>query len=58
MPGHLWPLQMFDPHAEYAVVERRLPHWAQAGTMCFITWRSFDSIPSTVLRRWHAERDD
>jgi putative transposase len=56
MASRLWELQMFDPHAEYAVVERRLPHWAQAGTICFITWRTFDSIPDTVLRRWHAER--
>src|SRR5262245_9584617 len=54
----LWPLQMFDPDAEYAVVERRLPHWSQAGTVCFITWRTHDSIPKPILRRWHADRED
>jgi putative transposase len=54
----LWPLQTFDPKAEYAVVERRLPHWSQAGVMCFLTWRTIDSIPENVLRRWHAERDE
>ncbi|MBX9681334.1 MAG: transposase [Gemmataceae bacterium] len=54
----LWPLQTFDPKAEFAVVERRLPHWSQAGAMCFLTWRTIDSIPANTLRRWHAERDE
>jgi type I restriction enzyme R subunit len=54
----LWPLQMFDPEAEFTVVERKLPHWSQAGTVCFITWRTIDSIPQNVMRRWHAERDE
>ena len=58
MPSQLWPLQVFDPAAEVAVVERKLPHWMQAGTVCFITWRTFDSLPAVVLRRWHAERDE
>jgi type I restriction enzyme R subunit len=48
---------MFDPDAEYSVVERRLPHWSQAGTVCFITWRTDDSIPPPLLRQWHADRD-
>ncbi|MFO0866871.1 MAG: transposase [Gemmataceae bacterium] len=54
----LWPLQTFDPTAEYAVVERKLPLWSQAGAMCFLTWRAIDSIPANVLSRWHAERDE
>ena len=54
----LWPLQVFDPKAEFSVLERKLPHWAQAGTICFITWRTLDSIPKSVLNRWHADRDD
>jgi hypothetical protein len=33
-------IQVFDPTQEYAVIERRLPHWVQAGTICFITWRT------------------
>ena len=53
----LWPLQVFDRNAEYSVVERKLPHWLQAGTLCFITWRTKDSIPQSVLRRWFADRD-
>lgn len=58
MSSILWPLQTFDPSAEYTIVERKLPHWSQAGSICFITFRTRDSIPQDVLRRWHAERDE
>ncbi len=54
----LWPLQTFDPKADYSIIERKLPHWSQAGTICFITWRTADSIPLPILRHWHAERED
>ncbi len=54
----LWPVQVFDPKAGFSVLERKLPHWSQAGTICFITWRTLDSIPKSVLNRWHADRDD
>jgi putative transposase len=50
-------LQLFDPAQEYAVLQRRLPHWSQAGTVCFLTWRTWDSIPDSVLRIWLSERD-
>jgi len=51
-------VQFFDPAAAYDVWEgRRLPHWGQAGTVCFITWRTWDSIPSDVLKRWLIERE-
>ena len=49
-------LHFFDPRAEFSVVERRLPHWSQAGVVCFITWRTNDSIPADVLERWRHER--
>jgi putative transposase len=48
--------RFFDPLAEFDVTERDLPHWAQAGTMCFITWRTFDSMPGVVVNQWHADR--
>src|SRR5580692_11283375 len=48
--------QAFDPRDEFAVVERRLPHWGQAGTMCFITIRTWDSMPAHVVETWLAER--
>jgi putative transposase len=49
------PIQVFDPKQEVAVVQRRLPHWSQAGTVAFITWRTWDSIPEDVNRKWVAE---
>lgn len=48
--------QYFDPDAEFAITERRLPHWSQAGTVCFLTWWTADSLPKAVLERWQAER--
>ena len=50
------PLHVFDPAGDLLIVERRLPHWSQAGTICFITWRTDDSVPEEVLHRWRAER--
>ena len=58
MTSRLWPLQLFDPNAEFSIVERKLPHWSQTGAVCFITWRTIDSIPKSVLNRWHADRED
>jgi putative transposase len=49
-------LHYFDPFAEYSVFERRLPHWSQPGVICFITWRTADSIPGDVLEEWRQER--
>ena len=49
-------LHFFDLRAEFAVIERKLPHWSQAGVVCFITWRTDDSMPAEVLDRWRHER--
>lgn len=38
------------------IVERRLPHWSQAGAVCFITWRTADSMPKAVVDKWYADR--
>ncbi|MDA1055589.1 MAG: transposase [Planctomycetota bacterium] len=38
------------------MIERRLPHWTQAGTACFITWRTDDSLPKEVVERWRLDR--
>ena len=51
-------LHFFDPRAEYAVIERRLPHWTQPGVVCFITWRTSDSIPKKVLDCWRNDRQE
>jgi REP-associated tyrosine transposase len=53
-----FPLRFFDPQAEYFVLEREsLPHWAQSHTVCFITWRTIDSLPRKVVDAWIADRD-
>jgi type I restriction enzyme R subunit len=52
------PLQFFDRNADPQIVERRLPHWLQAGTVCFITWRTVDSLPQPVLDQWFRARTE
>jgi putative transposase len=52
----LLPFHLFDHDAEVQIVDRRLPHWSQAGTVCFITWRTQDSMPNAVLARWYKDR--
>jgi REP element-mobilizing transposase RayT len=52
------PFHLFDPEAEFNVIQRRLPHWEQPGAVYFMTWRTKDSLPKEVLERWFAERDD
>ncbi len=56
MSSGAFPIRVYDPKAEVSIVERRLPHWSQAGTICFITFRTADSVPEQVLTRWRGER--
>lgn len=51
-------LNFFDPTQEHFIVERRLPHWAQAGAVSFLTWRTVDSLPAEVIERCLRERDE
>lgn len=52
------PLRFFEPREEYFVIERDdLPHWVQSGTVCFLTWRTWDSMPADVVAGWLKERD-
>ncbi len=44
-----------DRQAEIVKTSRNLPHWFQAGSALFITFRTFDSMPKEVVRRWRAE---
>lgn len=53
-----WRPQCFEPREDHAVVWRKLPHWSQTGTMAFITWRTWDSMPAAVVRQWLAARND
>ena len=40
------PFRFFDPKEDCLVIERRLPHWSQPGTVCFLTWRCWDFSPA------------
>ena len=51
-------VQFFDRKQPYAVAWKTLPHWAQAGTVCFITWRTGDSLPAAAERRITRQRAD
>jgi putative transposase len=50
-------MRFFDPNDELLITQRKLPHWAQAGAMVFITWRTQDSMPKHIIERWRAERN-
>ena len=49
-------LHFFDPNDEVLKCDRRLPHWAQAGVVCFITFRTHDSMPEATIQRFQADR--
>jgi putative transposase len=48
--------QFFDRDADVLITERNLPHWQQPGCLCFITFRTMDSLPAAVVNRWRVER--
>ncbi|MDB5384609.1 MAG: hypothetical protein JWM11_255 [Planctomycetaceae bacterium] len=50
-------LQFFDPKRDYTVTWGKLPHWAQTGTVCFITWRTVDSFPESAKTAFQSERN-
>ena len=52
------PFKFFNPEAEIVVARGHLPHWDQAGTTTFITWRTADSVPREIWVKWRAERND
>jgi len=49
-------LHFFDPDETAAILYRKLPHWSQAGVVCFITFRTDDSMPREVVDVWHRDR--
>jgi len=50
-------ITFFDRSQDDWVSERLLPHWAQAGAVCFITWRTADSLPAHVLRQMQSTEE-
>jgi putative transposase len=49
---------LFDRDGERLVDRHNLPHWAQTGVITFITFRTKDSIPARVLKRWEQEKQE
>jgi REP element-mobilizing transposase RayT len=49
--------RFFEREDDFTVVAKRLPHWAQAGTLVFITWRTADSLPHDVQVRFTRDRE-
>lgn len=45
-----------DAKGELLIYEHCRPHWSQAGSVVFITFRTNDSIPADVARRWDREK--
>lgn len=45
----------FDREADVEITTRNHPHWFQAGAAMFITFRTADSLPKEVIRRWQRE---
>ena len=50
-------MRFFDPNDELLITQRKLPHWAQDGSVVCITWRTADSMPKDVLEPWRADRN-
>ncbi|MEM6468342.1 MAG: transposase [Planctomycetota bacterium] len=48
--------ELFDPNAPLSIDEHHRPHWSQTGATVFVTFRTRDSIPRNVIKRWDAER--
>lgn len=45
----------FDPDEALEQTQRNLPHWFQPNVATFITFRTSDSMPRDVVRRWTGE---
>jgi putative transposase len=53
----MFEIRFFDQQQEFTIVQKNLPHWVQAGTVTFITWRAADSLPDEVQSRVTQERE-
>lgn len=48
----------FEPESPVAVHGGNLPHWRQEGRTYFVTFRTADSLPQTLLQAWQKERQE
>ncbi len=49
--------ELFDPKQEVQIREGKLPHWYQPGVTYFVTFRTADSVPQSLAKAWHVDRD-
>ena len=57
MPSLKIMFKLFEPNSDFHIVAgSSLPHWFQPKVTYFITFRTKDSLPADVVRRWHVER--
>ncbi len=50
-------LRFFERNEDFTIVWKHLPHWTQAATLTFITWRLSDSLPAAAIAAWQLERN-
>ena len=49
--------KLFDPNSDFQITEgSNLPHWFQLQATYFVTFRTEDSLPRHIVRRWYADR--
>ena len=49
--------KLFDSNSDFQITEgSNLPHWFQPQATYFITFRTEDSPPGHIVRRWYAKR--
>ncbi len=49
------PFNVFDERLPAEVYRYNLPHWFRAGTAIFLTFRTADSLPKSVVQRMHQQ---
>lgn len=49
---------IFDPDAPSLVSRRNLPHIDMTGALTFVTFRLADSMPHSVVEKWHNEIEE
>lgn len=50
------PFKCLSRHDHVEITQETLPHWVQAGTSYFFTFRLADSVPKELLKDWIRER--
>ncbi len=49
-------LKFFNPYGDIRRWQTALPHWQQKGAVYFVTFRLWDSLPTTLTNRWRFEK--